>query len=278
MTDFEQRGVRMRAGPREYTQRRIFYGAHEPGEVAALRRLLRPGDAVIDVGAHVGFFTLLAADAVGPDGAVHAFEPVHENFRNLAVNVDLNGFEHVVLNRVAVGREVGHVQLGTSAEAGSNTGGFTVGRSGPAADGREHHSRRLRRRSACRVVTSVSSRSTSRAPSPHVLAGFAGHFENGRRTRSSSRSASTRSLRTVSACSTSSSPSRRCGYPLFRIRPRGAFARWDADLEAPPRPPADGPTRGAIKLDPPGSARAADVFQPAGAARGSGLSPRPGDR
>lgn len=40
---------------------------------------IHPGDVVLDIGANVGFFTLLASKLAGPDGHVHAFEPVPRN-------------------------------------------------------------------------------------------------------------------------------------------------------------------------------------------------------
>jgi len=130
IVETEHDGVRMRLDLDEYTQRRIFYGAHEPGEMALFKRLLRPGDIALDVGAHVGFFTSLAAAAVGPSGEVHAFEPAPDNYAALRVNVELNGFRHVVLNLAAAGREAGRIELGTSAAGGPNTGGYTQGGEG----------------------------------------------------------------------------------------------------------------------------------------------------
>ena len=125
IVEVELAGVRMRVDVDEYTQRRIFYGAYEPGEVAILKRLLRPGDIALDVGAHVGFFTLLAAAAVGDSGEVHAFEPAPSNYQALTENVALNGFRNVVPNNVAVADEAGSVELGRT--GGTNTGAYTQG-------------------------------------------------------------------------------------------------------------------------------------------------------
>ena len=49
--------------------------------------LLRPGDRVVDGGAHIGYLTLLASRCVGPSGEVHAFEPVPRTFAALEENV-----------------------------------------------------------------------------------------------------------------------------------------------------------------------------------------------
>lgn len=96
----------------EYVQRRIYYRCHEVPEARFVRRLLRPGDRVLDVGANVGFFTLLAAAAVGHRGHVSALEPVPANADVLEHNVRLNGFRSVDVTRAAAGDHVGEIRLG----------------------------------------------------------------------------------------------------------------------------------------------------------------------
>jgi FkbM family methyltransferase len=61
----------------------------------ALERLVEPGAVFFDIGANVGFFTLLGARLVGPTGTVVAFEPHVENAERLRRNVELNSFSNV---------------------------------------------------------------------------------------------------------------------------------------------------------------------------------------
>ena len=68
------------------------YGARVSDEVECLR----PGDCFIDVGANCGIFTLLAAERVGPDGLVVAFEPCFSTFAKLVRNISLNAFSNVL--------------------------------------------------------------------------------------------------------------------------------------------------------------------------------------
>jgi FkbM family methyltransferase len=105
-------GIRLRLDLRDYVQRRIFYTAHERPEVAFVKRFLRPGDVFVDVGAHVGLYTLLAAKAVGPSGETHSFEPVPPNYASLLENVRLNGFTNTRLNNAAAGAGSGDLELG----------------------------------------------------------------------------------------------------------------------------------------------------------------------
>lgn len=70
---------------------------YEPEVTEFFVRALRPGDFVVDVGANVGWFTLLAASLVGPAGSVLAFEPGSNNVPKIEVNVALNDFENVIV-------------------------------------------------------------------------------------------------------------------------------------------------------------------------------------
>src|SRR5947199_444112 len=73
--------------------------------------LLRPGDRVIDGGAHIGYLTLLASRCVGPSGEVHAFEPVPRTFAALGENVRINRATNVRTNRVALAASAGEIEL-----------------------------------------------------------------------------------------------------------------------------------------------------------------------
>jgi FkbM family methyltransferase len=75
-----------------------------------------PGIAVLDIGAHVGCHTLLAARLVGPGGKVFAFEPSPDNFALLQKNVTLNGYDNVVLIQKAVADRSGTVTFYLSPE------------------------------------------------------------------------------------------------------------------------------------------------------------------
>ena len=86
-------------------------GSHEPFITRFLPKWIEPGDTVIDVGAHIGYHTLLMARAVGEQGKVVAFEPHPDNFQLLERNVSLNDYDHVTLHQTALGAESGKSQL-----------------------------------------------------------------------------------------------------------------------------------------------------------------------
>jgi FkbM family methyltransferase len=86
-------------------------GVHEPNVTAAFTAACGVGDVCLDVGAHIGYYTLLAAKLVGPDGHVHAFEPSPGSYERLVANVRLNRLDNVTAHELAVGDERGTVRL-----------------------------------------------------------------------------------------------------------------------------------------------------------------------
>jgi FkbM family methyltransferase len=79
-----------------------YFGVWEPNLTSWLEGRLRPGDVFVDVGANVGYFTLLASRLVGTDGGVVAIEPFPRTNAVLRRNVAANGAENVRVEQVAV--------------------------------------------------------------------------------------------------------------------------------------------------------------------------------
>ncbi|MBV8582247.1 MAG: FkbM family methyltransferase [Candidatus Eremiobacteraeota bacterium] len=73
------------------TRHLLDFGAHTRPELAFLSRVVRAGDRVFDLGAHIGTFTVPLAQRVGPAGQVVAVEAVPRTFDLLRANVALNG-------------------------------------------------------------------------------------------------------------------------------------------------------------------------------------------
>ncbi|WP_166430569.1 FkbM family methyltransferase [Polymorphobacter arshaanensis] len=87
-----------------------FVGNFEIDETAFLRSVLRPDSVCIDIGANVGYFTMLMAQ-IATNGSVHAFEPLPLNAALLTASAELNRFENIQLNQCAVGGEDGTVSF-----------------------------------------------------------------------------------------------------------------------------------------------------------------------
>lgn len=89
----------------------VAKGCTEPQTMQLITRLLRPGDAFVDVGAHIGFVTLVARKAVGDRGIVIAIEPQPYNCERILGNWELNGFNNLRLHIAAAGPDLGFVTL-----------------------------------------------------------------------------------------------------------------------------------------------------------------------
>ena len=94
------------------TQRSLAYLSHYEEPVTSFfRKALSPGDVFIDVGANVGYYTLLAASHVGREGRVISFEPEEENMLLLKENVRINAYSTVTAQQVALSDTPGELLL-----------------------------------------------------------------------------------------------------------------------------------------------------------------------
>jgi FkbM family methyltransferase len=103
----------------DWVQRSMFLGVYEPQETQWLLEYLRPGMVVVDVGANVGYYTLLARAAVGPSGRVIAIEPADRARARLLEAV--KQFDNVAVIDTAVGASAGDGVLYSDDAAGNDT-------------------------------------------------------------------------------------------------------------------------------------------------------------
>jgi len=118
--------LRIRSGPLEGRKWkassgiRFIKGTYEPKNVQAIQNTVREDDVAYDVGAHVGYFSVLMGDIVGSDGKVIAFEPRGLNLGYLQKHVSVNHCENIQIVSKALGDHSGHAKLET--RTGSGTG------------------------------------------------------------------------------------------------------------------------------------------------------------
>jgi len=84
---------------------------HEESTTALFCKVVKKGNVVVDLGANIGYFTLLAARLVGKEGKVYAFEPEPRNYGYLLKNIQLNGYDNVVAVQKAVADKPGTLKL-----------------------------------------------------------------------------------------------------------------------------------------------------------------------
>jgi FkbM family methyltransferase len=96
----------------DHVGRAAFYAGDLDRKITwVCRRLVRPGDRVLDVGANLGLVTMILAKLVGPTGHVEAFEPIPTMCDLLEQAIVHNGLRNVRLHRVALGDEAGELTL-----------------------------------------------------------------------------------------------------------------------------------------------------------------------
>ena len=87
------------------------HGFYDQFQTEIVKKIIKKGDIVLDVGAHIGYFTLIFAKLVGKNGKVFAFEPDPTNFDLLTKNVEINGYKNVILVRKAFSDKTGKTNL-----------------------------------------------------------------------------------------------------------------------------------------------------------------------
>jgi len=84
---------------------------HEKATTDLFKKIVKPGNIVVDLGANIGYFTLLAAKLVGQAGKVYAFEPEPKNFKYLSKNIELNNYHYAAVFQKAVSDKAGKTEL-----------------------------------------------------------------------------------------------------------------------------------------------------------------------
>ncbi len=106
-----------------------WLGTYEPELQAALRALVQPGASIFDVGANIGYVSLLLAKATGANGHVYAFEALPENIESWRKNIALNGMEaRLSLFAGAVTQAPGPVRFLVHASGGMGKAAGSAGR------------------------------------------------------------------------------------------------------------------------------------------------------
>lgn len=98
-------------------------GVYEQGTTEYIRETLRPGDCFVDVGANIGYLSLVAAAIVKSEGLVLSFEPVLSTFDLLEKNKKLNSFEQIQTHQFALGNTTESLTIYPEKE---NRGGASI--------------------------------------------------------------------------------------------------------------------------------------------------------
>jgi FkbM family methyltransferase len=109
---FEDEGCRFHLNPKDgVVGPALFFRVYEKAERRVLREIIKPGMTVLDIGANIGFYTVLFAKWCAPGGRVIAFEPDKDNLLFLRKNVEENALANVTVLASAVSDVVGSATL-----------------------------------------------------------------------------------------------------------------------------------------------------------------------
>jgi FkbM family methyltransferase len=108
------RGILIHVDLDDWIQKQIFFfGSYllEKSETVFWCDLVKKGDVVLDIGANIGYYSLLASGRIGPEGKVYAFEPVPSTFDMLKRNITINQMENIIPVNVAVSDFFGTIAI-----------------------------------------------------------------------------------------------------------------------------------------------------------------------
>ncbi|MDQ3189994.1 MAG: FkbM family methyltransferase [Bacteroidota bacterium] len=112
----------------DWIQKQIyFFGWYEleKNETFFWKKLLNPDSVIFDIGANVGYYSLISARSIGPKGEIFAFEPVKQTFNKLQKNINLNDFKNITAENIAISDKKGHITLYTADETNIGTSSIT---------------------------------------------------------------------------------------------------------------------------------------------------------
>ena len=89
----------------------VYNGCYEEPTFKFMTQVLGEGDHFVDVGAHIGIFSLVAASAVEKTGSVIAIEPIEENYNKLTKHIQLNNFDNIHAIKAIISSEDGESSI-----------------------------------------------------------------------------------------------------------------------------------------------------------------------
>lgn len=124
-------GHRWLLNPSDFVQCEFFWlGTRDTWDMYHVKRLLRAGSVIFDVGANFGHYAITLADALHRDCSVHAFEPFPPNFERLRTNMRMNTLEDIIqVHAIGLSDSAGSGYMTTRAD---NSGAATFAVSGGA--------------------------------------------------------------------------------------------------------------------------------------------------
>jgi len=110
----------------EYTAWSYFYKNQENEEIFFIKKIINNGDNIIDIGANLGFYSILFA-SLSPNGKVFSFEPSTKNYKKLLENKELNQKYNILTYKIGISDKKGYQKLFLTINENLNEGGNFIG-------------------------------------------------------------------------------------------------------------------------------------------------------
>ena len=110
----------------EYTAWSYFYKNQENEEIFFIKKIINNGDNIIDIGANLGFYSILFA-SLSPNGKVFSFEPSTKNYKKLLENKELNQKYNLLTYKIGISDKKGYQKLFLTSNENLNEGGNFIG-------------------------------------------------------------------------------------------------------------------------------------------------------
>lgn len=103
-------GINYKLDLSELIDNKVFYQNWEPEMTKMFKKTIKSGMTVLDVGANMGYYTLLMGKLMKNKGKIISFEPTLGGFERLKTNVSLNDFNNIVLERIGLANKNGKIK------------------------------------------------------------------------------------------------------------------------------------------------------------------------
>ena len=111
LTNIQGNKIYVNTNDKSISARLLMEGRIEKYETELFKKIVKKGMVVVDIGANIGYYTLIAAKLVGENGIVYSFEPEPNSHKFLCKNVEINNYTNVVPIKKAVSNKNGEVNL-----------------------------------------------------------------------------------------------------------------------------------------------------------------------
>jgi len=96
----------------EYIQGHLFvFDCFEPDTILLIEQITKKGDVILDVGANIGYLSLVFAHSTGSGGKVYSFEPEQNNYNKLLKNISLNSYNNIESHKIAFSNKETKIKL-----------------------------------------------------------------------------------------------------------------------------------------------------------------------